>query len=85
MPSPEVYAIMSQFEEELEKLLPDSVGYLNLGRETYNNKRTTYFACAEFRQASKKTQALMKNYKQKLNIEYDIYKDKYWMTMNRYS
>ena len=85
MPSPDVYAIMSQFEEELVKLLPDSEGYLNLGRETYNSKRTTYFACAEFRQASKKTQALMKNYKQKLNIEYEIYKDKYWMTMNRYS
>ena len=85
MPSPDVYALMSQFEEELLKLLPDSEGYLNLGRETYNNKRTTYFACKEFRQASKSARALITNYKQKLNIEYDIYKDKYWRTMNRYS
>ena len=85
MPSPDVYALMSQFEEELLKSLPDSEGYLNLGRETYNNKRTGYFACKEFRQASKSTRELITNYRQKLNIEYDIYKDKYWRTMNRYS
>ena len=85
MPSADVYELMSQFEEELMKMLPDADGYLNLGRETYNSKRTTYFACKEFRQASKKTHALITNYKQKLNIEYDIYKDKYWRTMNRYS
>ena len=85
MPSPDAYAKMSQFEDELVKLLPDSEGYLNLGRETYNSTRTTYFACNEFRQASKKTRALIKNYKQELDIGYDIYKDKYWRTMNRYS
>lgn len=85
MPSPDVYAVMSEFEEELLKLLPDSEGYLNLGRETYNSKRTTYLACKEFRQASKKTRALITEYKEKLTIGYDIYKDKYWRTMNRYS
>ncbi len=85
MPSPDLYAIISRFEEELVKILPDVDGYLNLGRETYNGKRTSYFACTEFRQASKETQALIKKYKQELNIEYDIYKDKYWRTMNRYS
>jgi len=85
MPSADMYALMSQFEDELMKSLPDAEGYLNLGRETYNNKRTSYFACKEFRQSSKKTQTLIKNYKQKLNIEYDLYKDKYWRTMNRYS
>lgn len=85
MPSAEVYETMNQFEDELMKLLPDSEGYLNLGRETYNSKRTSYVACKEFRQASKNTRATIANYKQKLDIEYDIYKDKYWRTMNRYS
>jgi len=85
MPSSDVYEIMNQFEDELMKSLPDSEGYLNLGRETYNGKRTTYFACKEFKQSSKRTRTAISNYKQKLNIEYDIYKDKYWRTMNRYS
>jgi hypothetical protein len=85
MPSPAVYETMNQFEDDLLKLLPDSEGYLNLGRETYNGKRTTYFACREFRQSSKRTWATISNYKEKLNIKYDIYKDKYWRTMNRYS
>jgi len=85
MPSPDVYSNMNKFEEELLKSLRDSQGYLNLGRETYNGKRTSYFACKEFRQVSKITRAAIANYKHELTIEYDIYKDKYWKTMNRYS
>lgn len=85
MPDSHTYSIMTQFEEELMPLLPDSEGYLNLGRQTYNRKRTIYFACHEFRHASKKAAALIKEYKGRLlSISYDIYKDKYWKTMNNF-
>ena len=76
--------MMLQFEDELTPQLPDSEGYLNLGRETYKGKRTIFFACKEFRRVSRVTAALIDQYKGQLDISYEIYKDKYWMSMNQF-
>jgi hypothetical protein len=84
MPDSDTYALMSEFEHALTPQLPDANGYLNLGRQTYNNTRTIYFACHEFRHASKTVAAAILNYNGRLSISYDIYKDKYWKTMNRF-
>ncbi len=84
MPDKNISATLNRFEEELVSLLPDSDGYLNLGRDTYNSKRTIYFACKEFRNASKTVHRLLQDYSGEVEITYDIYKDKYWRTMNRY-
>lgn len=84
LPTPDVYALMSEFEQQLEKQLTDADGYLNLGRETYNSTRTSYFACKEFRKASKAASELIKRYTGRLDIDYNIYKDKYWRTMNKF-
>lgn len=84
MPTNEAYALMGEFEDELTKTLTDADGYLSLGRETYDNTRTSFFACKDFRNASKKTRELVDKYKGRLDIDYDIYKDKYWRTMNRF-
>ena len=84
MPGKETQALMTQFEEELTAQLPDHAGYLNLGRETYNSIRTIYFACNEFRNASKATHAVATKYADKLNITYDIFKDKYWVMMDKF-
>jgi hypothetical protein len=73
---------MNEFDDELLKLLPDADGYLNLGRETYNGTRKIYYACKEFRNASKTVALLIKNYRGKLDAAYDIFKDKYWVTLN---
>ena len=84
MPAKETYAKMNAFIDELTQVLTDTDGYLDLGRETYNNTRTNFFACREFRNASKKTSELINAYRGKLDIDYGIYKDKYWRTMNRF-
>lgn len=84
LPAKEVYAKMNEFIDELTKTLTDAEGYLDLGRETYNNTRTNFIACKEFRYASKKTNELIGLYRGKLDIDYDIYKDKYWRTMNKF-
>lgn len=84
MPDEDTYALMNEFEEKLIKNLPDGEGYLNIGRETYNSTRTVYFACKEFRRSSKATQTLIDEYLETLEISYEIYKDKYWMTMNKF-
>src|SRR5260221_5246660 len=85
MPDNDIYALMNEFEDNLVNKLPDAKGYLNLGRETYNGSRKIYFACKEFRQSSKIVAELINAYHQKLDTTYTIYKDKYWMTMNRFS
>lgn len=84
MPDNDTYALMNEFEDELIPQLPDAAGYLNLGRQTYNSIRTVYVACHEFRQASKKVAALIQNYHDRLSVSYEIYKDKYWKTMNNF-
>ncbi|MBL7740971.1 MAG: DUF695 domain-containing protein [Chitinophagaceae bacterium] len=84
MPDDEDYELMDEFEEKLISELPDAEGYLNIGRETTNSTRTIYFACKEFRRSSKAAHTLIEEYLDRLEITYDIYKDKYWMTMNKY-
>ncbi|HMI63019.1 MAG TPA: DUF695 domain-containing protein [Puia sp.] len=84
MPDKGISAALNRFEDELVRLLADSEGYLNLGRDTYNSKRSIYFACKEFRHASKTVHGLLQKYSGEVEITYDIYKDKYWRTMNRY-
>jgi Family of unknown function (DUF695) len=82
LPDDTIFEWMNEFDDESLKLLPDAKGYLNLGRETYNGTRKIYYACKEFRNASKKIATLIKNYQGKLDASYDIFKDKYWVTLN---
>lgn len=84
MPDDETSTLMNAFEDELVKQLPDTAGYLNLGRQTYNGERTIWFACKEFRHASKTVSSFIHQYQEQLDVSYDIFKDKYWMMMNRF-
>ena len=82
LPDDTIYELMNEFDDEVMKLLPDTEGYLNLGRETCSGTRKMYYACKEFRHSSKIIATLIKNYQDKLNVSYDIFKDKYWVTLN---
>lgn len=84
MPDDTTYQLMNEFEDQLSEKLKDADGYLNLGREIHSGIRTIYFACKEFRQASRTTSLLIHQYLESLDISYDIVKDKYWMSMNRF-
>jgi hypothetical protein len=84
MPDEKHYQSMNRLEEELIRQLPDSAGYLSLGRETYKGKTTLYMACKEYRIASKTTHDLLQRYKELLACSYEIYKDKYWRTMEKF-
>jgi len=84
MPDSSINTVMDRFETSLEEQLPDSEGYLNLGRVTYNGKRTIYFACKEFRRSSSVTAEALRQLPEPLQVSYDIYKDKYWQSMNRF-
>jgi hypothetical protein len=84
MPDKVTYESMNMFEDELMLELKDSDGYLNVGRQTADSSREIYFACKDFRLPSKILTKFQSNYKNRLNIDYDIYKDKYWQSFNRF-
>jgi Family of unknown function (DUF695) len=84
MPNDTTYKLMDEFDDTLSELLKPKEGYLNIGRQTGGSKRILYFACKEFRHSSKTTFHLIEKYKNKLDMTYEIYKDKYWMTLSRF-
>jgi hypothetical protein len=65
-------------------ILQDKDGYLNIGRQTANNEREIYFACKDFRKVSKVFYEKQTKYSDKFEIEFDIYKDKYWQTFEKF-
>ena len=84
MPDDETYQILNEIEDEILEELKDYDGYLNIGRQTADGSREIYFACKDFRKPSKVLHQLTKKYLGKYDITYDIYKDKYWRSFNRF-
>ncbi len=85
MPNSEDYEAMNIIEEEIMLELKDFDGYLNFGRQTAKSEREIYFACKDFRLPAKVFLKLQKNYANRYEIEFDIYKDKYWQSLERFN
>jgi len=84
MPDNETYVLLNKFEEDLIGELKDSEGYLNIGRQTADSSREIYFACKDFRLPSKVLTKFISDYENKLNVDFNIYKDKYWKSFERF-
>ena len=84
MPDNDTYELLNNFEDDIMVEIKDFDGYLNIGRQTADNSREIYFACNDFRKPSKTLYELTKKYSGKLNLTYDIYKDKYWQSYERF-
>lgn len=84
LPDDETYKLLDEIEEEIMISLPDSDGYLNIGRETSDGKREIFFACKEFRKPPKVLDHIIKKYSQKFEMDYEIYKDKYWQSFKHF-
>lgn len=84
MPNKLDYDLMNSIEEELMNELKDYEGYLNIGRQTANGSRDIYFACKDFRKPSKLFDSIKLKYVNTLKIDFEIYKDKYWRTLERF-
>ncbi len=85
MPDESTYTLLHQIEEEITSQLPDYEGYLNIGRETADSSRDIYFACKDFRKPSKVLYHISRQYQGKQDIEFDIFKDKYWRLLELYT
>lgn len=84
LPDEKTYKLLDEIEEEIVCSLPNSEGYLNVGRETANNKREIFFTCKDFRKPSKIADELIKKYSGVFEISYEIYKDKYWQSFRHF-
>ena len=85
MPEEETYKLLDEIEEQIMAELKDFEGYLNIGRQTAKNVREIYVACRDFRKPSKVLFEVQKKYAGQLEVSYDIYKDKYWQSFNRFN
>ena len=85
MPNESDYKLLEKIEEEIKLKLKDSEEYLNIGRQTAKGERDIYFACKDFRKPSKIFFKIQQKYSSSFEIEYDIYKDKYWQSFKRFN
>lgn len=83
-PEQHTYDQLTRFEEEMMQELKDSEGYLNIGRFTADGEREIYVACRDFRKPSRVTYDLAARYADKFTVTYDIYKDKYWQSLEKF-
>ncbi|GGD62514.1 hypothetical protein GCM10011514_28270 [Emticicia aquatilis] len=84
MPNEHDYKLLNDIENEILEELKDYEGYLNIGRQTADGCREIYFACRDFRKPSKVLYQIQNNYLEKIDLSFEIYKDKYWQTFNRF-
>jgi Family of unknown function (DUF695) len=84
MPDDKMFKLLDKIEEEIGEELKDIDGYLNVGRETTDGTREIFFACAAFRKPSLVISKFEKKYINKVDISFEIYKDKYWKTFERF-
>ena len=85
MPNDKDYKLLNEIEEEIMQELIDFDGYLNIGRQTSKSEREIYFACKDFRKPSKILFNIQQKYMNKFEIDYTIYKDKYWQSFERFN
>ena len=85
MPDDETYKLLDEFEDRLFAELKDYEGYLHIGRQTADSEREIYLACKDFRKPSKVTSQIMESYSGRVEIDYDIYIDKYWKSFDRFN
>ncbi|MCP4442976.1 MAG: DUF695 domain-containing protein [Aureispira sp.] len=85
MPDEETYQILEDIEAKLIEELKDFQGYLNIGRQTVENVREIYFACKDFRKPSKVLFETQKAYADQFEITYDLYRDKYWRSLDQFN
>lgn len=85
MPEDETYQLMEEIENDVNLELTDFDGYLYVGRETANGLREVFYACKEFRKPSKIASQIIQKYTGRVDVSYDIYKDKYWRTFNHFT
>ena len=84
LPEGEANQALWRLEERIAEQLKDEDGYVLIGHESADNLRSIYFACKDFRKPSKVVHQMSLDAPE-WKIDYKIYKDKYWQSLNRFN
>lgn len=84
MPDSNTYKLLNEIEEDIMTRLKDLDGHLNIGRQTADSVREIYFASIDFRKPSLVLHQIKNKYQHKIELDFDIYKDKYWRSFNHF-
>lgn len=84
MPTDSDYELLDKIQDEILQELKDIDGYLNIGRQTADGEREIYFACKDFRRPSKIFHEVEQKYSNTFEIQFEIYRDKYWQSFERF-
>ncbi len=84
LPDESTYVLLDELENNIMEELRDEDGYLNISRQTADSIREIYFACKEFRKPSKVLHKIKRRYADRVRLDFDIYKDKYWQSLQRF-
>lgn len=71
--------------DEIEDLLLETELLNSVARETGANERTLFFATKDYRNASREVLKTVSLFTDKFDIDYTIYRDKYWMGLEVYT
>ena len=82
LPTSDLLDEIQAFEDNLEEKLPDSDGYLQVGKTSGKGERTIYYACKEFYLPIQILEELRDQYP--FNYDYEVFKDKYWKCMEMF-
>jgi hypothetical protein len=85
MPTDEDMDKLDKIENLLVYILSPKNGHIYVGRETADNVREIFFVCKGFRGVSKIFDKIQTMHSLVYDISYEIYKDKYWQTFERYT
>lgn len=83
MPTEEENKRLYDLEEDLNLQLNEDRMCLNIGRQTGDNKREIYYASKDFRVSAVVLDKISKS-NIGFQLDYEIYKDKYWQTFKRF-
>ncbi len=84
MPDKETMVILEKIEDDILVELKDHEGYLAIGRQTAEGVRELYYCCKDFRKPSKVLHHIFQKYNNDMAMDYEIFKDKYWVSFNRF-
>ncbi len=83
-PNQDDYVAINELEDNLNYVLKDAEGYLNIGRKTYDGSRDIFYACKDFRKPCLETDKLISKTSD-FKMHYEIFKDKYWRCLEHFT
>lgn len=84
LPDDNTAGLLDEVELKIAKQLTDSEGYLNIGQQAVKGVAEVYLACKDFRKPSLVFDQLVEEYGKSLLFSYELFKDKYWQTLQQY-